>query len=433
MSYTQYLDGIKLLLEISKKKFKSSRNEFSENNKRAIDETWYKRAVEQHFIEPNGFVYSVPFDAGNKSDTLVTATHAIFHKESGKSAPAAVVGFQFQQTAMAGLFKNITSSCTDPSSCATCASDEFECFVLDDNGYVIIADPREGPSFVGKFFGEIRGGQMRKMITENIYQEVKVYDYQAICFINKDSANLASTLIAVNLERLAFTAQIFTDFYFQPFKFVWSLFRVVAKHMFWLYLSLLVDNSYGYDNYDGGRKLDLKTLPLLIIFCLDDIDYPDPTENYNNQGSKAKEQEFDRHVLITKTRPERCDKTFSIYQLTRQKEKSPFEYGMQGNCKRPYIVIPIPSTNMVLYVGDTLCKDDQSILSNQPVEVDYNGTMHCHIMQTMPTARKNLKDCFNYHSNESQIELCGNAHRFRTSFMTLLLASILVILRNYLN
>lgn len=150
-----------------------------------------------------------------------------------------------------------------------------------------------------------------------------------------------------------------------------------------------------------------------------------------------KEQEFDRQVLIMRTRPERCDKTFLIYQLSRPKEKSAFDYGMQSNCKRPYIVIPIPSTNMVLYVGSTLCnKDDPEglgILSNQPVEVDYNGTMHCHIMRTMPAARKSLKDCFTNHVNESQIEICGNGHRFSINFATLLLASILVILRNYFN
>lgn len=107
---------------------------------------------------------------------------------------------------------------------------------------------------------------------------------------------------------------------------------------------------------------------------------------------------------------------------------------MQPNCKRPYIVIPIPSTNMVLYVGSTLCskEDPEGIVTNQPTEVDYNGTMHCHIMRTMPAARRNLKDCFSYHVNESQIELCGNAHRFRTN-LALLLASILVILRNYFN
>ena len=117
------------------------------------------------------------------------------------------MGFQFQQTAMATLFRNITStsSCKEPS-CASCASDEIECFVLDDNGYVIISE--EDSSYVGKFFGEIRGKEMRKMIKENIYQEIKIYDYQAICFINKDTTNLASTIIAVNQRNSLLNSEI---------------------------------------------------------------------------------------------------------------------------------------------------------------------------------------------------------------------------------
>jgi len=37
---------------------------FSETNKKAIDETWYKRAIDQHNIEPESFVFSVPFNSG---------------------------------------------------------------------------------------------------------------------------------------------------------------------------------------------------------------------------------------------------------------------------------------------------------------------------------------------------------------------------------
>lgn len=38
--------------------------DFSENNNKAIDEVWYRRAVEQHYVEAQSFVFSVPFDAG---------------------------------------------------------------------------------------------------------------------------------------------------------------------------------------------------------------------------------------------------------------------------------------------------------------------------------------------------------------------------------
>lgn len=85
------------------------RQRFNEIYNHAIDEVWYMRAVEQHSVEQQSFVFSVPFDVGAGTDTLVTASHAIFINEDVRSAPAAVVGYQFQHSALYNLFKNITS------------------------------------------------------------------------------------------------------------------------------------------------------------------------------------------------------------------------------------------------------------------------------------------------------------------------------------
>lgn len=40
----------------------------------------------------------------------MTASHAIFHTEDKMSAPVAVVGYQFQHSALLALFQNITSN-----------------------------------------------------------------------------------------------------------------------------------------------------------------------------------------------------------------------------------------------------------------------------------------------------------------------------------
>lgn len=37
---------------------------FIREHHRSVDEVWYKRAVEQHYVEPQSFVYSVPFNQG---------------------------------------------------------------------------------------------------------------------------------------------------------------------------------------------------------------------------------------------------------------------------------------------------------------------------------------------------------------------------------
>jgi voltage-dependent calcium channel alpha-2/delta-3 len=138
----------------------------------------------------------VPFDAGNRNDSLVTGSHALFHKENGKSAPVAVVGFQFQLSAMFTLFKNITSNCVDPA-CTSCASDDYECFVLDENGYVIVAPDLAD---AGRFFGDVRGLLMHHLFSEMIYQKIVIYDYQAICFVGKDAFSMANKILTVNFH-----------------------------------------------------------------------------------------------------------------------------------------------------------------------------------------------------------------------------------------
>jgi len=71
---------------------------------------WYRRAVDYHYVNKEAYVYSVLFDAHDSNETLVTASHAIFVQDGDKSAPVAVVGYQFQHKALRTLFLNKTSS-----------------------------------------------------------------------------------------------------------------------------------------------------------------------------------------------------------------------------------------------------------------------------------------------------------------------------------
>lgn len=82
----------------------------------------------------------------------------------------------------------------------TCFSDdangtpEVDCFVLDNNGYVVISTRLDE---TGKFFGEVRGWLMQRLISEHVYQEVRITDYQAVCFENKNDGSPASILQTV--------------------------------------------------------------------------------------------------------------------------------------------------------------------------------------------------------------------------------------------
>lgn len=175
-------------------------------NNRAIDQLWYKRAVEHHVIEENSYVYSVPFDTEATNETLlVTASSAVFISGGGKKAPVAVVGFQFKHSALVTLLKNITSQCIDAACNKTCASDDFDCFVLDNHGYVMVG-PEEKDT--GKFFGDVRSWLMHRFVEESIYKEVAIYDYQAVCFAERDTRNAGDMLQLVSSGGDLWTGQV---------------------------------------------------------------------------------------------------------------------------------------------------------------------------------------------------------------------------------
>jgi Neuronal voltage-dependent calcium channel alpha 2acd len=69
--------------------------------------------------------------------------------------------------------------CTGVTGCRkTCASDELDCYLLDDNGFVILSERTE---HTGKFFGKIDGTIMDSLVQDRIYRRVGLMDYQGTC------------------------------------------------------------------------------------------------------------------------------------------------------------------------------------------------------------------------------------------------------------
>jgi voltage-dependent calcium channel alpha-2/delta-3 len=163
----------------------------------------------------------------------------------------------------------------------------------------------------------------------------------------------------------------------------------------------------------------------------DDYGTADPTERYDMPATKSKEQEFDKRVLINRTRPERCDKIITLYKLYRERNKDEKAPPQEMTDDRPFIVVSIPSSNMILIVASTLASKENLPFVNIPVEKHYNASsLQCHKLKNFPTHRRHLPHCFNKHQNESQIEICGKASKFYISFYMLSLAT-LVTIRNF--
>merc|ERR1711892_988529 len=190
---------------------------FSEVNNEATDEVWYKRAVEYHYNNPNSFVFSVPFDIGDKRPTTVTATHAIYKEMNGRKAPAAVVGVQIDYDKFAQNFMDVTTGSggagykTQSGEMLSCENETIECYVLDNNGFVAIS---EDPSNIGKFFGEIDGTILRSLEQNHVFKKIKIYDYQAICLENADDGSPANVILT-------------------PFKLIAWMFNWILGQMAW--------------------------------------------------------------------------------------------------------------------------------------------------------------------------------------------------------
>ncbi|XP_060826223.1 voltage-dependent calcium channel subunit alpha-2/delta-3 isoform X1 [Bombus pascuorum] len=369
---------------------------FSKMYPRAIDEVWYKRAVEQHYVNSDSFVFSVPIDEeGADNATLVTASRAIFIGTDKEKAPAAVVGFQFQHTALQALFQNITFSCKGGEKCTDCAADNWACYLIDDNGYVIAAEDK---SDAGKFFGELKGPIMSSLVKEGVFEKIRIFDYQAVCFKSKQTSNDGSILLT-------------------PWKHMQQMVSWLIGQAAWAWAKAGIWESdyaeaYAYPNEDEGMHEDYQ----------ESEDKPpiDPKD----------ERLFDQKVLINRTRPEACDQEVYLYLRNASFNLSNTDVGANTGCK--YIVQPVEYSNMLLLVVNIDENCEQMMmppLSVIPEEIIYeNNSLVCQKALTS-LKRKRPQSCIRSHARESEIkDLCGLASNVAPNVYLLLLLSFILTL-----
>lgn len=87
---------------------------------------------------------------------------------------------------------------------------EQVCFILDNNAYIIAHSRRE---HVGKFLGSVENKIMHLLKEEKIYEDVTIFDYQAVCY---DDRNMEYDDI---MDILSSANSIFVN----PMKLLWNL------------------------------------------------------------------------------------------------------------------------------------------------------------------------------------------------------------------
>lgn len=175
-----------------------SEKDFSEHNYTqdyqslagSIDEVYYRRAVDYHYVDSEAFVYSVPFYEKyakvKYSELMVTASKAIVVKNGKLNVPMGVVGVHYNYTYFFNYFFK-----TAKENGLDCNQDNLDCYILDNNAFVLVSNEKEEP---GKFFGDLNNNLLEDMVKVNIYKKIPFYDYQAICIEIKNVSSASSTI-----------------------------------------------------------------------------------------------------------------------------------------------------------------------------------------------------------------------------------------------
>lgn len=191
-----------------------------------------------YYIDNKAFVYSIPYEAAMKeTEFFVTSSHAIFVGNSKMSAPGTkdfkilgynqalavsvgVVGVQYNYSSFYSTFFKTAEQLN-----LNCLSDEIDCFVLDNNGFVMLSEKFKQ---AGMFFGEINDDILQDMVRTGIFRRETFFDYQAICIEITDTSSSASI-------------SLMTPFVYLKNVLFWMTSRLVT-----FYLNLFYEPSWAF-------------------------------------------------------------------------------------------------------------------------------------------------------------------------------------------
>ncbi|KAH0518342.1 Voltage-dependent calcium channel subunit alpha-2/delta-1 [Microtus ochrogaster] len=139
-----------------------------QENPETYEDSFYKRSLDN-----DNYVFTAPYF--NKSgpgayESGIMVSKAVELYIQGKLLKPAVVGIKIDVNSWIENFTK--TSIRDPV---------MDCVILDDGGFLLMANHDEYTNQIGRFFGEIDPSLMRHLVNISVYAFNKSYDYQSVC------------------------------------------------------------------------------------------------------------------------------------------------------------------------------------------------------------------------------------------------------------
>ncbi|XP_054910671.1 voltage-dependent calcium channel subunit alpha-2/delta-4 isoform X2 [Poeciliopsis prolifica] len=315
---------------------------------------WYRRAAEYPIGQ---FLYYMP-----RQDTrgrIVISSTAVTVTVGKKTAIAGAVGVQMTLEVLESKFRTIAAQPND-TDCSSiegvcplrCDSFDIECYVIDNNGFVLISKRR---SDAGRFFGETDGSVMTTLIQMGMFKRVSLFDYQAMCKTNPHSVSSARPLLS--------------SFYALASTFKWFLSNILLFLLEFNFCSFWHSEHFADAKPSFSRTYVPKKKWNILQPC--DTEYPS-----------------------------------FIYEPSVKETNSIIKC---GRCQKMFVVQQIPESNLLMLVvqGDCDCSRQYPPITLEPKEVKYIASVKCDRMRTQKIRRR-PESCHSYHPQENAND-CGGA------------------------
>ncbi|XP_076250895.1 voltage-dependent calcium channel subunit alpha-2/delta-3-like [Rhynchophorus ferrugineus] len=357
--------------------YQSTYDQTEESYGRGIDEDWYQRSVEENFIDEDMFIFSVPFEiSGYENNTMIRGTKAIFLEKQDLKTPIAVIGLEFNHQAMYKLYNSITTKSRRKKGDRriTCESDYLNCFILDNNAYILLSDEIE---YTGRFIGDIRPDIMYHLVKQKVFRPTRMFDYQATCQLEPPEP-------AASDEQKC------------PKK------KNSSTRKSTLY-KMLYTNIFGI----------LKWVWVLLCQLIQTVIAPSP-----EQVVKEETRSFVT-LKINKTFPTPCDREMWLFTLN--KEFPPSFYNndtTKFSCNWPYVVRRIPKTNLIFLAINGKCA--MTTINSyphmpEPTKISYyyknnKISLPCYIATMNNYTRSPYMNCYKRDKQEDELNKMNKTH-----------------------